>query len=190
LPADPRALVDVEQVIPGLLLDMRYASKNNFTGKIVYPRARCLLRRPVAEALVRVQKRLQERQRQLLIWDCYRPFAVQETFWKLVPDSRYVARPRRDRDGRPISGSKHNRGAAVDLSLADSGGRALEMPTDFDDFSEKAHRGAKASKTASANAKLLEEIMGDEGFLPLPTEWWHFDFPGWRDYPLGEEPLP
>ena len=175
---------------PTIALEMRYASEKNFTGVAVYPVARCLLRRDAAERLARVQARLAAEGKGLKVWDCYRPFSVQKRFWKLVPDDRYVAEPVADRQGRPLRGSKHNRGAAVDLTLVDRAGRPLEMPTDHDDFSERAHRGSPAaSPAARANARHLEEVMVAEGFEPLPTEWWHFDAPGWEKYPLSDQPL-
>ena len=182
-------LVDLAAVDPTIRIDIRYATTGNFTGVAVYPVARCLLRRDAAERLARVQRRLRADGLGLLVWDCYRPFAVQERFWALVPDERYVARPER-RDGRPVAGSKHNRGAAVDVTLVDAAGAALAMPTGFDDFSERAHRGAPGvPPVARANAERLEAAMVSEGFEPLPTEWWHFDAPGWQSAELLDVPL-
>jgi zinc D-Ala-D-Ala dipeptidase len=183
------ALVDLATVDPTIRIDIRYATTANFTGVAVYPVARCLLRRDAAERLARVQRRLRADGLGLLVWDCYRPFGVQERFWALVPDERYVARPER-RDGRPIAGSKHNRGAAVDVTLVDAAGAPLAMPTGFDDFSERAHRdAARVSPAARANAQRLEAAMVAEGFEPLPTEWWHFDAPGWQGAELLDAPL-
>lgn len=183
---DPQTFVDIRDLAPDILLDLRYATPNNFAKRVVYPKARCLLRAPVAAALARVQGRLRPQGLQLLIWDCYRPFAVQEAFWELVPNPKYVAKPVRKR-GKPWRGSKHNRGAAIDLSLADREGNPLEMPTDHDDFSERAHRDATGtSKAAAANARLLDKAMRAAGFAGIDTEWWHFDFEGWQDYPLSE----
>lgn len=176
-------------MIPGVVLDLRYASTRNFTHKRVYPIARCLLRRAVAARLARVQARLARRGLGLELWDCYRPISVQQRFWKLVPDPRYVARPV-VRNGKPVSGSKHNRGAAVDLTLVDARGRELEMPTDHDDFSAKAHLDyAGASAAARRNRAILRRAMEAEGFTALATEWWHYDGPGWRRYPLSNQPL-
>src|SRR5262249_44323001 len=132
-------LVDVTTLDPTIRLDLRYARPDNFTGVAVYPSARCLLRRDAAERLARVQRPLVAEGLGLVVWDCYRPFSVQERFWTLVPDERYVARPVRS-DGRPVGGSKHNRGAAIDVTLLDAAGQPLEMPTGFDDFSARAHR--------------------------------------------------
>lgn len=185
----PSDFVDIAEEDSDILLDMRYASENNFAHKKVYPKARCLLRPPVAAALLRVQQRLREQEKQLLLWDCYRPFHVQELFWKLVPDPKYVARPLRNK-GEPSRGSKHNRGAAIDLTLADATGSPLPMPTDHDDFSERAHRDARGiPANAAQNARLLEGAMQAEGFIGIDTEWWHFDYKGWQKYDLSDEPL-
>jgi beta-N-acetylhexosaminidase/D-alanyl-D-alanine dipeptidase len=187
--ANADALVEPTSLDPTIQLDLRYATPNNFTGVAVYPAARCWLRRDVAERLVRVQARLRAQGLGLALWDCYRPFSVQQRFWGLVPDARYVAEPVLE-NGKPASGSKHNRGAAVDLTLVDGNGRELPMPTAFDDFSERAHRNAQdASPEALHNRALLEDAMRKEGFEPLPTEWWHFDGPGWQRYELLDVPL-
>lgn len=183
------AFVDLSDLDATVLLDMRYASTRNFTGTVIYPSSRCLLRAPVAQALLRVQDKLHDDQLQLLIWDCYRPFSVQEEFWRIIPDARYVAKPER-RAGQPFKGSKHNRGAAIDLTLADRDGKPLEMPTDHDDFSKRAHRDAQGvSLRARRNAALLDAAMRAEGFAGIDTEWWHFDHEDWQGYSLSEQPL-
>jgi zinc D-Ala-D-Ala dipeptidase len=185
----PGALVDVRALDGSIAVDMPYATPRNFTGVVLYPASRCLLRRDVAERLVRVQRRLRAEGLGLLVWDCYRPFGVQQRLWALVPDARYVAEPVVT-DGRPSAGSKHNRGAAVDVTLVDAAGRPLEMPSAFDDFSERAHRNAPTwSPVARGNAARLEAAMAAEGFEPLPTEWWHFDAAGWERYDLLDRPL-
>ena len=141
-----------------------------------------MLRRPVAIALARVQSAVKLQGYTLKVFDCYRPLSIQKKFWELVPDERYVA--------DPAKGSKHNRGAAVDLTLIDSSGREITMPSKYDDFSEAAHRDSKKmSKVAKKNMQLLEKAMVAEGFQPLPTEWWHFDFQGWEKYELADQPL-
>ncbi len=185
----PSDLIDIKSLLPELRLDMRYAGTNNFVGKVIYSKARCLVRRGVAHDLVKVQSSLRELGMQLLLWDCYRPFSVQERFWKLVPDARYVAKPMRKAD-KLISGSKHNRGAALDLSLLTLAGEEVPMPTDHDDFSARAHPGAAGvGAAASKNARLLKESMEESGFSGIATEWWHFDHHTWRSYPLSDKPL-
>lgn len=194
LPAPARAasLVSVPALIPGLVLDIRYASNENFVGHQVYPAPRCWLQKEVAQQLALVQKALEVEGLGLVVFDCYRPFSVQEQLWQLVPDERYVARPVRGEDGMPLEGSRHNRGAAVDVSLIDlASALALPMPTDYDDFSERAHRQytGDLSPQVIDNSKILERIMHAHGFTGLDTEWWHFDADGWERFPLLDIPL-
>lgn len=173
-----------------LVLDMRYATTNNFSGKAVYPSARCFLRADVAKRLLAAQAELRKQGLGLKLFDCYRPFSVQERFWAIVPDERYVARPGK-KDGTIVVGSKHNRGAAVDVGLVDKSGRELPMPSGFDDFTDKAHRDYRgASAEAIKNRGILEAAMAAQGFEPLPTEWWHFDGPNWQNYEMLDLPLP
>jgi D-alanyl-D-alanine dipeptidase len=181
--AAPRAddLVDVSAVIPDAVLDLRYATANNFTGAVLYPKAICKLRRAVAARLAKAADALRGQGRRLLLWDCYRPSSIQEKFWKLVPDPRYVA--------NPTIGSKHSRGAAVDLALVDAGGRPIVLPTKFDEFSEAAHRSRALAGPEGAEAKRLADAMLGAGFAGIPTEWWHFDAPDGADYALSNEPL-
>jgi beta-N-acetylhexosaminidase/D-alanyl-D-alanine dipeptidase len=184
-------LVEPTRLDNGLVLDIRYATANNFTGRQVYPSARCYLREDIARRLVRVQTLLKRKGLGLKVYDCYRPFSVQEQFWKIMPDERYVMQPTRDEDGRMVKSSRHNRGAAVDVTLVDTQGRELPMPTEYDDFTDKAHRGSPASSVeAHKNSDILERAMVSQGFEPLPTEWWHFDGPGWQGFPPLDLPLP
>lgn len=181
----PRAeepLVDVLSLLPGVLLDIRYAGTDNFTGRKLYSSARCLLRRPVAERLAEVQQELAGMGLALKIFDGYRPWSVQKVLWEILPDPRYVA--------DPAQGSRHNRGAAVDLTLVDAEGRELPMPSAFDEFSEKAHRDYMGlPEAALRNRALLEQVMARHGFTGLPTEWWHFDYAGWERFPISDIPL-
>lgn len=188
-PLEDADLVDVTKLIPSIALDIRYATADNFTGQPVYPAARCYLRRDVAQRLAAAQAALQARGLGLKVFDCYRPFGIQKRFWELVPNENYVAKPV-EKDGRPFQGSKHNRGAAVDLTLIDAAGRELVMPTGYDDFSEKAGRAyAGNSPEAQANMKTLEDAMVAQGFAPLASEWWHFDGPGWEGFDLLDAPF-
>lgn len=176
LPYDVR-LVDIRSVNSKIVLDIRYATTNNFLKRKLYPVARCVLRGAAARRLSQVQNDLAQKGLGLKVYDCYRPLSVQRLMWQVRPDTRYVANPAR--------GSRHNRGAAVDITLVDRNGRELEMPTGFDDFTERAHRNYKgASAQARKNSKLLEDAMKKYGFIPLPTEWWHFDAPGWDKFAI------
>lgn len=183
-------LVEPSSIDKSLVLDIRYATTNNFTGKRVYPSARCFLRVDVAKRLLTVQENLRGQGLGLKIYDCYRPFSVQEAFWAIMPDERYVGKPTRE-NGVIVKSSRHNRGAAVDVTLVDAKGRELPMPTGYDDFSDKAHRDSTAaSPEAWRNSQTLERAMAAQGFEPLPTEWWHFDGSGWQDYEPLDLPLP
>jgi zinc D-Ala-D-Ala dipeptidase len=173
-----------------LVLDIRYATTNNFTGQKVYPSARCFLRDSVSKKLGAVQTLLRRQGLGLKVYDCYRPFSVQELFWRIMPDERYVLEPVRN-GGTLVKSSRHNRGAAVDVTLVDGQGSELPMPTGYDDFTDAAHRDSrKASLIARRNSAVLEQAMRSQGFIPLPTEWWHFDAPGWESSPPLDLPLP
>lgn len=184
-PKDPAAadLVEIATIAPRIRLDLRYASADNFTGVVLYPVARAYLRRDAAVALSRVQDDLQSRGLGLKVFDAYRPLSVQRKMWRLVRDSRYVSNP-------AVNAGRHTRGTAVDVTLVDRQGRELPMPTGFDDFSERAHRGAAGVPAEAArNSRLLEEAMKRHGFVPFPYEWWHFDLAGWEDRPPLDIPL-
>ena len=174
--------VDIRKVDFTVRLDIRYATPNNFMKKAVYPEAKCALRKPVAIALSKAQSELKLVGLSLKVYDCYRPLSVQRKLWEITPDERYVANPEK--------GSKHNRGAAVDLTMVDTSGNELEMPSRYDEFTERAHRNYQGgSKKALANRKRLEEVMTRAGFAGLDTEWWHFDYKGWEKYDLEDVSL-
>ncbi len=183
-PAAPAAstLVDLHDVAPDVRIDLRYAGDHNFLHQTLYAANRCLLQPGTAARIASLQQKLAEAQLVLVVWDCYRPLSVQRRMWEAVRDPRYVADPK--------EGSKHNRGAAVDVTLADLGGAVLDMGTDHDDFSERAHRDfTDLPAEALRNRTALTQLMANEGFVPLPTEWWHFDDPQWQDHPLLDEPI-
>ena len=159
--------------IPGIMMDLRYATTNNFLHKQLYPKntKNSFLRKPVYQALDAVARDLARQGLVLVIFDAYRPYYITVEIWTSVKDERYAA--------NPANGSGHNRGIAVDLTLADSKThRLLPMPTDFDNFSDSAHQdfnGTDAKRMA--NRELLKRAMEKNGFIPLATEWWHFSWP-------------
>lgn len=174
-------LIDVATVIPDAVIDIRYATKDNFTGTVLYPVSVCKLRRAVADKLVKVAAALRKQDRRLLLWDCYRPLSIQKALWKKVPDPRYVA--------DPSVGSRHNRGAAVDLALVDKDGKPVVLPTKFDEFTIAAHRDRALVGASGREAKRLERAMLAAGFTAMPTEWWHFDASDAASYALSDEHL-
>ena len=177
-------LVDVQKTIPGIVLDIRYATTNNFTGQQLYPFSKCYLRRTSAEKLRAAQAELATMGYGLKIFDGYRPLSVQWKMWEVFPQPGYVADPRK--------GSRHNRGAAVDVTLIRlSDGTELPMPTPYDDFTEKAHRKFNdLPEDVIRNRELLEQVLTKHGFVGLYTEWWHFDDKDWRKYPIMDIAIP
>jgi D-alanyl-D-alanine dipeptidase len=175
-------LVEVVGLDPSIAVDIRYATSNNFVGRPMYSYGRAFLRRDAAERLVRAHESLQPHGLGIKIWDAYRPLSVQWELWEVVPDPQYVADPRR--------GSRHNRGAAVDVTLVDAEGNELPMPTGYDEFTEAAHRDYMDLDPAIiANRQILEDAMTAQGFTGISSEWWHFDAPGWEEFPLIDIPL-
>lgn len=179
-PSPGHEFVELLSVIPNLVIELPYATENNFFKHRFYPDHRCFLRRAVAEKLALVQRDLNAMGLGLKVWDGYRPRSVQWTFWKVLPDPNYVA--------DPAKGSRHNRGAAVDLTLIDlKSGQELEMPTGYDDFTPKAAADFKlASAAAIKNRQTLQQAMTRHGFQIFPSEWWHFDAEAWEQYPLED----
>lgn len=153
-----------------LMLDIRYATKNNFTSKQIYDCARCFLRPEVATQLNKFRARiLEEYNLGIILYDCYRPRPYQQKLWDIVPDPRFV--------GDPAKGSMHNRGMAIDVGLIDMKGNILEMGSDFDHFGQESfHSATNISQEAIKNRKLLKDEMANFGFLPITSEWWHYSY--------------
>lgn len=170
-------LVDLKKADPSLIVEAAYATPHTFLGIAVYPENLLFLMRPAAERLSRAQKNLLRLGLGLKIWDAYRPLSLQKKMWDLVLDDRYIANPQ--------TGSRHNRGCAIDCTLVDLQGNERPMPTAYLDFSERAHRDfMDLPPDAIRNRQILENAMSVEGFIPLHEEWWHFDAPEWQDYPV------
>ena len=181
----PTDLVELVALDPTIRLDIRYAGTRNFLGTAIYSSPRAFLQRPAAEAVVRVHRALAAQGYGLLIHDAYRPWYVTKVFWEATPDSlhRFVADPAR--------GSRHNRGCAVDLTLFDRRtGRAVTMPSGYDEFTPRAFADAPAGTAAQrARRAVLRAAMEREGFTVMPDEWWHFDCRDWRRYRIGNIPV-
>jgi D-alanyl-D-alanine dipeptidase len=163
-------------------LDIRYAADDNAFKTALYPFPAAFLAEPAALKLARAAEALKGRGYRLSVLDAYRPLRVQRRMWALRPDARYVA--------DPAKGSSHNRGSAVDVSLARLDGGAVAMPSDFDDFSERAaHDFPGALPEAARNAGLLKSAMVAAGFAALAAEWWHYSDPDLRGLPLLDIPF-
>lgn len=179
----PYDLVDIHKINPSIRLDIRYSTENNFIGRAVYPDDRCFVRYAAAVRLDSIQKELEEIGLGLKIFDGFRPLEVQRLMWEVIPDPRYVANPFEN-------GSRHNRGAAVDVSLVDSSGKELKMPTGFDDFTVRAHHAYQdLPSEVKRNRWILRTIMEKYGFKPITSEWWHYDLKNWRRFDIVDVPL-
>lgn len=165
---DNKRMVALSKYVTPLFTDWKYATSDNFTGLVLYKNPTAYVRKVIADSLKKVQEELAEKGLSLLFFDAYRPWSVTHKMWQIVPDERYAA--------NPAKGSGHNRGIAVDVTLAKiDSGEKLAMPTPFDEFSEKAHDDYMLlSKEILENRALLKRIMEKHGFSALPTEWWHF----------------
>jgi D-alanyl-D-alanine dipeptidase len=170
-------LVDIKKVNPRIIVNMKYATEDNFTKKRLYDLNTCYLRKSTAVKLDAVQKELERMSLGLKVWDCYRPMAVQRILWQILPDERYVANPKK--------GSCHNRASSVDVTLVDCQGKELQMPTGFDDFSPRAHHHYKTlPDQVIRNRELLKGLMKKAGFIPLSEEWWHYDDKEWKKFDI------
>lgn len=169
-------IVPLRSIDSTIVQDVRYATTNNFTKQVLYPSAKVFLRRVAAENLAKANEFLKNNHNlRIKIYDGFRPLFVQKIMWQILPDDRYVA--------DPAKGSRHNRGAAVDVTIIDADGNELDMGTPYDDFTERASFASKdVSEKAYANRKLLRETMIQFGFVPMETEWWHFDFKEWKKF--------
>ena len=178
LPAD---LVELTTLDPTIKLDVRYATTNNFLGSVFYAEARAFLQRPAAEAVTRAHHALAPLGYGLLVHDGYRPWYVTKTFWDTTPqDKKWLV-------ANPAQGSRHNRGAAVDLTLYDRRtGAVIEMPSTYDESTARAYAFYPGGTSLQRwHRALLRRVMEAEGFTVNPEEWWHFDYNDWRRYAIG-----
>ena len=171
-----KELVDLEKKVPGLLLDIRYATTNNFTGQRIYNLAKAYARKPVAEALRQAQAEFNALGMEVKIYDAYRPYKATVKFYEEYHDTTYVA--------SPYKGSRHNRGCALDMTIFDwKTKEELKMPTGYDSFTKEAWPTTPAKDPeAGKNRALLIKVMEKHGFKVSASEWWHFDFVGWQKY--------
>ncbi len=176
-------LVLVEDYSKDFIIDMKYATCDNFVGKTLYPSPTCVLTKGTLDKLIKANNIVKKQGYSIKIWDAYRPLSVQKIMWEATPNKNYVANPYR-------SGSKHNRGAAVDVTLVDKSGRELKMPTEFDNFTAKAspnYKGMTAEQRKNLN--ILSKAMKSSGFRALSHEWWHFEDIDYNNYKIQDVPL-
>lgn len=176
-------LIRLETLVSPLLASVPYQTKNNFTGRVLYHRHSFWITKEAGNKLHLVQDSLKTLGLSLYFFDTYRPYAATRKMWKIVPDERYAA--------NPANGSGHNRGVAVDVTLAGlETGKMLQMPTGFDNFTDSAHHDfLNLSAEVLTNRAILKGIMEHYGFRALSTEWWHYSLPDPKRYPLLNIPF-
>jgi D-alanyl-D-alanine dipeptidase len=180
-PADTD-FVRVLDYIPDAVVDLKYATADNFTGTVIYDFNEAYLRYGTVKKLAAAQEILKENGYRIKIWDAYRPFSAQQRLWEVCPNPTYVA--------NPANGMKaHNLGGTIDMTVVTLEGNPVEMPTDFDDFSTRADRDySDVSSTAAANATMLEQVMTACGFVGYSGEWW--DYSDTTVYPAVDFQVP
>lgn len=167
---DDTTFVNVLDFSFEFILDLKYATEDNFLNQKVYPCESCFLRLKALKNLLKAQANFKQYGYQIKLFDCYRPHSVQQKMWQIMPNATYVA--------DPSKGSVHNRGGAVDLTLVDKNGNELNMGTAFDFFGEaSAHAYENLSDEVKKNRKLLKSIMERAGFQSIKSEWWHYQLP-------------
>ena len=161
--------VRLKDLSSDFVYELKYATPDNFLKQAVYDCGECYLRKSTAEALVKANKAFIQLGYRIKLFDCYRPLSVQKKMWKILPGTHYVA--------NPAKGSKHNRGAAVDLTLVDTQGKELNMGTPFDFFGKEAHHTyTEHPKEVLENRKLLKETLDKFNFKSIYSEWWHYEY--------------
>ncbi|MGZ6005391.1 MAG: M15 family metallopeptidase [Candidatus Saccharimonadales bacterium] len=161
------SLTDISSRVPHLILDLKYATKNNVTGNIISDSKNAVLVPSVLDSLVKAAATLKKQGLCIVVWDAYRPASVQAVLRKYCDDDSFVARE-----------SNHSRGISIDLTLANiDNGKYLDMGTDFDVFDDRAHPDFPGLNAEQAkNRQILKTAMEAQKFQQLSTEWWHFDY--------------
>lgn len=162
------SFVNLKAYSQDFVLDMKYATADNFLKAQVYDCAECYLRYKTVKSLLEANERFLKKGFRIKIYDCYRPLDIQKRMWAIVSNPEYVADPKK--------GSIHNRGGAVDITLVDKKGKELDMGTAFDHFGiEASHEYSNLSEEVIANRKLLKKMMLKSGFKSFDSEWWHYN---------------
>lgn len=174
---EKQGLVELIKLDDSFVIDIKYATEDNFAKKKIYSMPLCLIHKNTAQKLIAANNEFKTLGYRIKVFDAYRPYSAQQVLWDSTEDKSYLADPKK--------GSKHNRGAAVDITLVDENGQELPMPSGYDEFSERAHlKYDKCDEELIKNRELLGKIMVKHGFKRISTEWWHFDDVDASNYPL------
>jgi len=175
-------LVELIKLDDSFVIDIKYATTDNFTGKKIYSSARCFIHKNTAKKLIAANNEFKSLGYRIKVFDAYRPYSAQQILWDAAPDKSYIANPKK--------GSVHNKGAAVDVTLVDEQGNELPMPSNYDEMTKRSHLNYKdCDEQLIKNRELLGSIMVKHGFKRISTEWWHFDDPDAKNYPILDIPF-
>ncbi|MFD4707305.1 M15 family metallopeptidase [Gottfriedia sp. NPDC058432] len=159
---------NVKSLDKSIIVDLKYNTTNNFTGKRIYNFSQAILRASTAKKLAKANAILKEQGYTIKVWDAYRPFSAQQSLWNAYPNSNYVAKP----DSKNIRG--HQLGATVDITLCTLDGKEVQMQSKFDDFSSRASRSYKRSSEQENSYQVMDKAMREVGFVGYSKEWWHY----------------
>ena len=172
-----KEFININQLIPDAIIELKYMTEDNFIGRVLYDQLYDVLRYGTLKKLTMAADNLRKANYRLIIWDAFRPLEVQRVFWEAVPDEKFVA--------HPDKGSKHNRGCAVDITIANMEGIECEMPTSFDEFSLRARADREDLKLdVLIRLRILQDAMVKAGFEIVEDEWWHFNDLDWMKYEI------
>lgn len=166
MPQLKTGFTNIQKLDPSIIVDLRYATTNNFTKQVIYDFTTAIARTGTAEKLALASKELKNLGYRIKVWDAYRPIKAQERLFEVYPDPTFVAKPNPN--------FSHQKGVTFDLTLCDLNGNELTMPTPFDDFSEKAYRSSHRSPEVEINYQILHTAMQNAGFIGYENEWWDY----------------
>lgn len=164
-------LIDLD---PDFIINLKYAGPDNFTGQTVYSSGECYINKHTALLLIQAKNAVKAQGFRMKIWDAYRPISAQRRFWDILPNNDFVARPP-DMEKLTEFRPSHMNGQCVDVTLTDTQGCDIPMPSEFDDFSERATLSCPFTEPERIkNALILRSAMEQAGFASYDNEWWHF----------------
>ncbi len=181
-PVEIEGLIELAKLDNTFVFDIKYATTDNFTGKKIYSQSKCLINKNTAVKLIKANEEFKKKGYRIKIFDAYRPYSAQKVLWDAASDKSFVADPKK--------GSVHNRGAAVDITLVDKNGVELQMPSGYDEFTERARLDYKdCTEDKIANRELLGKTMVKYGFRRISNEWWHFEDTDAQKYEIKDIPF-
>ena len=172
---------NIQHLDSEIIVDLRYATTNNFTHQVIYDFTTAIVRTGTAHKLAKASALVKQQGYRLKVWDAYRPVSAQRRLFEVYPDPEFVAQPNPN--------FSHQKGVTLDLTLANPDGSELTMPTAFDDFTAAAHRDAPRTTLQEQNYQLLDSAMTAAGFVGYVNEWWDYRDSDMDDYhPLAADP--